>query len=265
MKPFRLTTILMLVSFVFSITVFGQQKDRTIQIYKWRNEPIKILSVKVTDKEIKSSEKFVSDNDNWFSGLTVEIENTSNKKIANVQIAIDFPKETGLKGSPARDYIAYGTSELSEPNFSQPPLNHGEKAVLKIGDYQSLRDFLDKVGHSKDLKELRLSIDSVLFTDDTKWIGGQMFTRDPDNPSIWLPEKKLKKRINNDFLDLGIIKATNFKLLPFLEIKAPEDGGCHAILNSGNYTCPTRAVKESIYGITTTGKPACRILDGNEH
>lgn len=193
----------MFVSFIFSNLIFGQQKDRTIEIYKWRNEPIK-MSVKVTGKEIKSKEKFVRNDDDWLSSLTVEVENISNQKIANIKIALDFPDEPGLKGNPARDYIAYGTSELSELNFSQPPLNPGEKAVLKIEDYLSLRDFLDKVGHSKNLKEFRLSIDSVLFTDDTKWIGGQIFRRDPDNPKIWRPEKERKPSIRYNFLNLRI-------------------------------------------------------------
>ncbi len=242
------------ISFSFLITAFGQQKDRTIQIHKWRNEPIKILSVKVDNKEIESNEKFVSDNNDWFSGLTVEIENTSNKKIANIQIAIDFPTETGLKGSPARDYIAYGTSELSEPNASQPPLKPGEKAVLKIENYRSLREFLDNVGHSKDLKELRLSIDSVLFTDDTKWVAGQIFIRDPDNPSIWRPEKRQKASIKNNFLDLGLLKATNFELLPFLQTETLSSGGCHAILYSGNYSCPT-GCSDSYYQSDTEELP----------
>jgi len=42
------------ISFSLFITVFGQQKNRTIEIYKWRNEPIKILSVKIDDKAIVS-------------------------------------------------------------------------------------------------------------------------------------------------------------------------------------------------------------------
>jgi len=187
-----MTVTMMFITFNPSITAFGQQKNRTIEIYKWRNEPLKILSVKVADKEVISKESFVSNDDDWFSGLTVEVENISNKKIANIQIAIDFPDEPGLKGNPARDNIAYGTKELSEPNFTQPPLNPGEKAVLKIENYQSLRNFLDKVGYSNNLRELRLTIDSVLFTDNTKWIGGQILIPDPDNPNIWRPEKKGK-------------------------------------------------------------------------
>jgi hypothetical protein len=206
------------ISFCLSITVFGQQKDRTIEIYKWRNEPIKLLSVKIGDKEIVSKEKFVNNRDDWFAELTVEIENTSDKTIANIQIALGFPDEPGLKGNPARDYIAYGTREVSEPNLSEPPLKPGEKAVLKIKDYESLRDFLDRVGHSKDLGgELRIDIASVLFTDDTMWAAGQILRRDPDNPKIWRPEKKPRTSIKNDFLNVELFKATNFKLLPFFE------------------------------------------------
>jgi hypothetical protein len=240
MKISKVITVIF-INFSLFIMVLGQEKNRSIQIYKWRNEPIKILSVKIKSKEIRTDQKFVDNNDDWFGGLTVEIENTSNQTIVNVQMALDFPDEAGLKGSPARDYIAYGTSDPSEPNASQPPLNPGEKAILKIQDYQSLRDFLDKVGHNKDLKEFRLSIDSVLFTDDTKWAAGQIFMRDPNNPEIWLPEKKQKTNIKNDFLDLGLLKATNFDLLPFLNTETPNysEAGCHEILNSGNYTCPT--------------------------
>lgn len=238
---------IMFINFSLFVMAFGQEKDRTIEIHHWRNEPIKILSVKIDGKEIKSNEKFVGNSNDWFRGLVVEIENTSNQKIANIQIALDFPDEPGLKGSPARDYIAYGTSKLSEPNLSQPPLNPREKAVIKIENYQSLRDFLDNVGHSKSFKEFRLSIDSVLFTDDTKWGYGQIFRRDPDNPSIWLPEEKQQKSVKINFLNIGLLKATNFNLLPFLKTSNLDGSGCYKILNSGEYSCPIGCNNSYVY------------------
>ena len=193
MKVLRFIAAICII-FILLITVLGQEKERAIEIYKWRNEPIKLLSVKVDGKEIVSKEKFVNKRDDWFSGLTVEVENTSDKTIANIRIALGFPNEPVLKGNPARDYIAYGTRELSEPNLSEPPLKPGEKAVLKIKDYESLRDFLDRVGHSKDIGgELRIDIESVLFTDDTMWSAGQILRRDPDDPKIWRPEKKPRR------------------------------------------------------------------------
>ena len=226
-----------LISFNFLFTVSAQQKDRSIQIYKWRNEPIKILSVKIDDRKVKSKETFVDNDDDWLSGLNVEVENISNKVIVNIQIAIDFPEEPGLKGSPARDYLFYGTSNLSEPNPSQLPLNPRETVTLRVKNYQSLREFLDNVGHSKNLKELRLSIDSILFDDDTKWSAGMVFIRDPDNPDIWLPENKQKSIKKFKFLNSELFKAKKTNSLPFMIPSSPSSG-CREIIAGGQYSCP---------------------------
>lgn len=214
MKVFKIFTLIC-INFTLLITLFGQEKDRTVKIYKWQNEPIKILSIKIKNKEIKTDEKFTNYDDDWFSGLTVEVENTSNQTIVNIQIALDFAREAEMTKSPARDLLWYGSSDLSVVNKSQPPLKRGEKAKLKIENYQEMRNFLDKAGHSKSLKEFRISLGEILFADGTKWYAGKIFKRDPNNHNRWLPEKNWTS-YKNGLLDSNLFKATNFRLSSFL-------------------------------------------------
>src|SRR5882724_7468785 len=71
-----------------SFAVTGQGQDRILNKRSWPNEPVKI----------KLGEKF-SDDDDWFKGLKLTIQNISAKPIAYLSVNLGFLRpenETGL-------------------------------------------------------------------------------------------------------------------------------------------------------------------------
>lgn len=215
MKFLCLVTVVFISIFTAPITISAQVRERAVNLYKWRNEPIKILAIKIKNKQIKANEKFLDDDDDWFSSLTVEVENVSNQTIANIQIAIDFPREPGLTRSPVRDILWYGSADLLRINPSQPPLRPGERTAIGLRGYIDLRKHLEKVGYSRNLKEFRLSIDSVLFPNGTMWSKGQIMVPDPNNPDRWIRQNN-QTSLGTKFINTAFFKATNLQWLPFL-------------------------------------------------
>lgn len=191
MKVLFLLATIFFGSLFVPVFIQAQSNERTVNLYHWRNEPLKILSIKTKGKEIKPNEKFIDESDDWFRDLTVEVENISDKTIIHVDISLKFPVTSEIKNSPAGDSIQYGSYQWLKTgkkviNQSQPPLKPGDKVTIKLTDYHDVRRLLDFVGYSKSLEEFRIDINSALFDDDSRWTGGIIMVRDPSNPRRWV-------------------------------------------------------------------------------
>lgn len=206
------------------IIVLAQPNVRTVKRTNWKNEPIKILNIKVKDKEIKTNEKFVDDNNAWLQDFTLDIENISSQTVIHLKIHLAFPKHaTGKPTTWAGSNIWYGHEPVTNQPFianeSAPPLRTGDKATLKLADYNGLRKFLDSLEHPKILKQITISIDQVFFDDGTMWSSGQMFKRDPNDPEKWRRLKSISQKVNylDFFLAFGKV---SYKTSPKATIEA---------------------------------------------
>jgi hypothetical protein len=56
----------------------------------WRTEPIKVLKLKTKNKNVELGKRF-SEEDNWLIGLTVTVQNVSDKAIARIELTLAFP------------------------------------------------------------------------------------------------------------------------------------------------------------------------------
>ena len=64
-----------------------QNQDRILKQRSWPNEPVKIKLVTSKKGAIKLGETF-SDDDDWFRGLTLKIENKSDKAITYIALSV---------------------------------------------------------------------------------------------------------------------------------------------------------------------------------
>ena len=196
MRKFFIIATVVLGSLFSPVFIQAQSNERVINLYQWRNEPLKIHSIKVGEKEIKPDEKFVDEDDDWFRDLAVKVENISDKTIVYIKIMLGFPKSPEITKPPAGDFIQYGSYKWLHTgekfiNQSQPPLKPGERATVRLTDYQGVRSLLDFVGYNKSLKEFRIDINSALFDDDTRWVSGIIMIRDPNESKRWIRQPKL--------------------------------------------------------------------------
>lgn len=60
--------------------------------------------------------------------------------------------------------------------------------VLK--DYDGIREFLNNTHYPVSMNRLEVSVGDVVFDDGTKWSGGGLFHRDPENPGSWFRIKE---------------------------------------------------------------------------
>jgi hypothetical protein len=198
MKLFRFMLILMLISFIFSTLIYGQQKDREIKRTVWKNEPIKIVKIKVRNKAVKLKERFVEDDD-WLKDFSIEVENVSSQPIIFLEIELSFPQDKdGMPPAPATELLSYGVIPLPSgisPNIkpSEPPLKPGDRATLKVVSYERLQELLNYAGHSKSIGEITIRIGRSIFADGKMWNREQIFERDPNDPRRWqLPPEQGK-------------------------------------------------------------------------
>lgn len=172
-----------------------QQQERIIKKHSWRNEPVKIAKLKIKGAGIELGQKFQADDD-WFRNLTVSVKNTSDKTVVFIDLMLTFPATADpTQEQAASDHLIYGhypppPGESGTPHPDQPPLKPGDSATLILTDYEGTRQFLDKVGKPKSIKEIEVSIGEIIFENGIKWSGGQLFRRDPNDPHSWLPEQE---------------------------------------------------------------------------
>lgn len=176
-----------------------QEKERSVQIKIYKNEPVEIVAVKVKDAPVKIGQKFAGDSD-WFNGMVVTIKNISNKPVTFATVFVMAPYEKNGVRKQVNGRDLYANIELI---YGEPPPMPGKRrsnpiALLMPGETTDVlldegwRDQfyfrLRLEDSSTDIPELTLSTFQVAFLgdDDTMWMHGFWRRRDPKDPGSWL-------------------------------------------------------------------------------
>lgn len=195
---------------------FAQQSERTVKRKIWRNEPLKITSVKVRNTTVNYNQVFLNEND-WFNNLAVTIKNVSNKTIVFVSLGVNFPAPSStelpvqlamLRGRDT-SLAVKGDGAVSNDPLLQP----NDTATLVFSDYEANRQLLNQVGQPQSIGQLELEISEVIFSDNTSWRSGTINTRDLNNPEMWIPTKKANL-IGGTFDLVSLYQATKINFIP---------------------------------------------------
>jgi hypothetical protein len=195
------------------IMAFAQDKERLIDKESWRTEPIKVVKVKTKGKAIELGKKF-GEEDDWLQGLTVTVQNLSDKAIARIELKLAFPRAGG-GSSPETAIYMIGMGYGKEPADVPPEevlklVLPGETVDVKLLEVNVpfIKEDLEKLGYEQPIKHARISVRSVTFVDGSEWAGGEIFYPNPNNP---------KRKINPELpIDIQIPK----------ESKSPADQSC---------------------------------------
>lgn len=152
-------------------------------------DPIKIIKVRNKGGAINLGGNTLADDD-WLKGLSVTVKNTSGKSIAFVDLELHF---NGPEKSPGEIFSGYPVSYGKVPPPEPATVDVADiiapdeivDVVLADDEYERLRTFLDKDNYPKSIKGVDLTIYQVIFDDNTKWVVGSLFRRDPNNPYEW--------------------------------------------------------------------------------
>lgn len=164
---------------------FAQGQERIISKLSWRTEPIKILKLRTKGKAIELGKKF-SEEDEWLKGLTVTVENISNKAIARIELDLAFPRPEG-SSEEIGTYVVpmnYGL-DPSDPAFTELKLVlPGDSVEVKLLEVNLpvIKTDLENLSYPKRITHAQIRVDSVTFVDGTQWAGDVMLYPDPNNP-----------------------------------------------------------------------------------
>jgi hypothetical protein len=157
------------------------------KLTNYRNEPLKITSMKAANRKVRFGEKITGEDD-WLKSAELTIKNVSGKDIVFVEVDLNFP-ETKTSGD-----------EMSFPlRFGSPPgLPTGSPAmILRIDDeatlglqgkrYEELVRFVEHRHSISTIGKVVVDVQLVIFADGTAWSRGTFRRRDPNNPNSYIP------------------------------------------------------------------------------
>ncbi|HBB95286.1 MAG TPA: hypothetical protein DC054_07825 [Blastocatellia bacterium] len=187
---------LLIVTIAVGRTEVGNHLGR-VSIYRWpiyvKQPPLEIVEMKLAKQRISSGASF-SASDDWLRDLSVTVRNASQKNIKLIRLRIEFSKDAKGNTTLPDIFITGGQMFHFSPQFARTgedltllPARTTDLKVSQAGcgglppDKKWLADPAAKL--------TTVSVDMVLFDDDTGWISGNPVVRDKDHPSRWVRDK----------------------------------------------------------------------------
>lgn len=166
---------------------FSQGQERIIEKLSWRTEPIKILRLETKGKAVELDKQFV-EKDDWLKGLTVTVENTSNKAISRIVLDLSFPRPKGsseeLSTYTVKMIFGRDPSDTSDSK-SQRQVSPGDRADVKLLEVNLpfIKEDLERLGYPTKITQAQIMVSSVTFSDGSMWAGDDtILYPDPNNP-----------------------------------------------------------------------------------
>jgi hypothetical protein len=147
--------------------------------------PVEIVAVKLNGEDVRPGEKIPGDDD-WLRGVSFTLKNVSDKPIAYVAVALQFPQPEGFVAY----LLSYGV-DLSRGDhrrgFSPPAIEPGATVDLALTkeEYPSFLRILDRGGAARRFDAAAYYVDRICFEGepDIIWAAGMLKRRDPERPT----------------------------------------------------------------------------------
>jgi hypothetical protein len=181
-KVFIAVLLLVLSCFGIAQQIKGQNangKERVVEKVWRRPTPFKIANIKTKKGEFLLGQKFV-DEDDWFNGLSVVLQNVSGKTVIYIGAGFLFPGESREGGKPLPLYksLTYGHHPVAPGQAlmnTQPiALRPGERFQIALTnvDYEEIKTNLKRLEYPQSIKSIKFYLMEVYFSDGTGWAGG---------------------------------------------------------------------------------------------
>jgi hypothetical protein len=184
-----LTILAVAVMFLVTTKNVNSQKDETVIETLKSNEPLKIISFDVQGKKILSGEKF-PDSDTWTKTLSINVQNSSGKKVSHIGIGIFFVRPKDQENVPIFHYSLIRGNKKSALKLlasgfefaSSESADKSTKMVLSDKEYREVRESLDQLGYPVKIEKIQVQIEEIVFEDGKLWSLGSWYKMDPDDP-----------------------------------------------------------------------------------
>lgn len=198
----HLRTQLWIMMFVLVLVVVPaqvQELDRTLEIERYPDEPLQVVSLKIGTQSVKENIKQKSrdpqskwgmdavnfnEQDDWVRRLSVTLRNASDKPVYGLlgQVLfkpLGYPSMFGLQLTPSKP-------------LHQEPLQPGAEIELYVDEKKWNRTMEIVKEQGADLRGavISFSLDSVSFSEKLRWYRGNMLQPDSEVPNKWVPVKQ---------------------------------------------------------------------------
>lgn len=170
-------------------TTTGAQGNRRVvtKLTILKNEPVEISNVKVKGKSVRLGNEFEEEAD-WLKGVEFKLKNKSDKSITYVVLNVDFP-ETKDTGTPIMHWLYLGHNPDSESMRPALYLKPDESINISLApEFDTIKKTLERREPIDSIHKIQVSLDQVIFEDNTLYSGGGIFKRNPDpnSPRKWV-------------------------------------------------------------------------------
>ena len=166
-----------------------KDEERVVEKLSRKPAPLKVKVIKTKKGEFLLGKKFV-DNEDWFQGLSVVLENISDKNIIYVGAGFLFPRQDSEIGNapPLYKSVSYG----QHPNAPSGAFSKVQPLVLKpkeaititLSDLalSEIKNGLKLLSYAHSIKTIKFNLEEIYFDDGTGWAAGTWFRRNGDRP-----------------------------------------------------------------------------------
>jgi hypothetical protein len=146
--------------------------------------PVRLASISADGGAIELGVPFERPNLDWLRGMTIGIDNTSNKTMTFVEVELVFRPRKGSADLPAAWSLRIGPDPFSTSTNTpaKPIASPGDRVTLTVSDsqYENIQLFLNQIGLSGQVNRIEIQVLKLGFADGTAW-NGRMYRRDPTN------------------------------------------------------------------------------------
>ncbi len=150
--------------------------------------PVEIVAVKLNGEEVRPGEKIRGDDD-WLRGVSFTLKNVSDKPLAYVAVALQFPRPQGFVAF----FLSYGVdlSRGSHREESSPPaIQPGGTVTVALTkeNYTVFLRILERGEAARSFDAAHYYLDRVCFDGepDIIWEAGRLKRRDPARPTEFI-------------------------------------------------------------------------------
>ncbi len=198
----------------------AQGAEKSLDIERHGNEPLKLVDLRISGKSLKDDVKVklrrgddgfdsvhFRDADDWARRVTVRLRNVSGKMI------IGFQAYLYLK--PAGSDVLFSVTLTGSKHLEETALPPGEEVEAKVDDESWERAVIRLMGYGGEVRSagVSLSVGIVGFTDGLQWHKGHTLRVDPDNPKRHIPVETKKPP---GLSKLDHFRQPNFEAIAFM-------------------------------------------------
>ena len=166
----------------------GQSRGKAIGKTFTRNSVVEFEEIKASGKPLKFDERF-DGNDDWIPTIGFKAKNISNKPIVYLAVNINFPETRATLGAMMSFPIEFGQKPDSAfPSQAAPMvLLPNDTVEINLQDhYPRIKSFIERRLTLKDIRQVDLEVNFVVFDDKTGWSAGNYYRQDSVNPDRYI-------------------------------------------------------------------------------